>query len=698
VPTTDGSRRIRFDPFEADVRSGELWNSGIKVKLGEQPFSVLALLLSQPGEVVTRDELQRTLWPADTFVDFDRGLNKAINRLRDALGDSAETPRFIETLPRRGYRFIGRVEPAVPPTEPPPESAPATIHDQHPFGMRGWLATMALIAVLVAAGSAWWLPLKRAAPNGEEPLIRSSILPPPGRTFLPHSLALSGDGTHLAFVAEAIDGARSLWIRAMSATSAVPIAGTEGAVLPFWSQDRRYVGFFADRKLKTVEIAGGVVRIIADAPRPSGGTWTNDDAIIFAPDVNGPLYRVAAAGGPATPATRVPDGEGIHGHRWPLFLPDSRQFLFVAFNTTASSDNGPELRIGSLGTLESTRLEWDGARSVGFALDHLIYARAGTLFAQTFDPASRRISGPPRPIAAVDVTAAPAFYPAALAVSANGVLLFQSAVDKPSQLIWLDDGGREQTPLPVKYGGPAISPDGRFLAGSCEGPRTGSLAICVLDLRRGISSRITEGPIDRGPVWSPDGRELAYSFGGGIQRVPMDGSRPPALVSRRGNPTSWLPDGRILSFGSQRGVVSLALSSPTTHEVTELGPGAEGQLSPDATWLAYLAPDGLAVQRFPDAMPRVVIAAAGAGQPRWSRNGRQLFYVSADKKLMAADFDPASGIAGSPRVLHQTRIVGAALVGFQYDVAPDGRFILNAASSEAAPLTLVSGWASLLHR
>lgn len=242
----------------------------------------------------------------------------------------------------------------------------------------------------------------------------------------------------------------------------------------------------------------------------------------------------------------------------------------------------------------------------------------------------------------------------------------------------------------MNYGGPAISPDGRFVAGSCEGPRTGSLAICVFDLARGVSSRITEGPSDRNPVWSRDGREISYS-GSGIHWVPIDGSRPPALVSRRGNPSGWLPDGRILSFGSQRGVMSLALSSPVTHEVTELGPGAEGQLSPDANWLAYVAPDGLVVRRFPGAAPRLVIAAVGAAQPRWSHNGRQLFFITADKKLMVADFDPLSGTASTPRVLRQTRIIGPAFIGFQYDVAPDGRFILNAVVGDSAPLTLMSG-------
>jgi eukaryotic-like serine/threonine-protein kinase len=683
-------RLIRFDTFEVDVRTGELRKEGIKIKLAEQPFSVLTLLLARPGEVVTRDELQQKLWPRDTFVDFDRGLNKAINRLRDALGDSADAPRFIETLPKRGYRFIGSTLPSAPAardsSEPPPPVK------------RPWLAGAGALAVaLVALLSAWWWTTERAAPAGTEPLIRSSLLPPKDRTFVPYSLALSRDGSHLAFAAETAEGARSLWIRAMATTTAVPIAGTDGASFPFWSPDAREIAFFADRKLKIVEIAGGAIRVIADARRASGGAWNSDDVIVFAPDVNGPLYRVSAAGGTPAAVTRVPDGDDLYGHRWPVFLPDNNHFLYVTPSATARSDNSPDLHVGSLDSFESTRIEWDGARSVSYALDHLLYVRSGTLYAQPFDGMERRTSGTPFPIAAVDLAAAPAFFPSPLAVSTNGVLVFQSSTDMPTELVWLDEHGQEQTAVPgMKYGAPAFSPDGRRLAGSCEGPRDGTSSICVRDLERGVASRITEGPRDRYPVWSPDGTEIAYSSADGIHRTPADGSGSPQPVSLRGIPTSWLPEGQILSFGSLHGEVSLALSSPQTHEVKELGIGAEGQLSRDGAWLAYLSQDGLVVQRFPSRAARVTVAPAGAAQPRWSADGRRLFYISADKKLMAADFDPVAGTVKAPGLLAQTRIVGAGFVGHQYDVAPDGRFIVSVTTNEAAPLTLMSGWTSKL--
>ena len=703
------ARLVRFDGFEADLRSGELRKGGVKLKLSDQPFSVLALLLTQPGQVVTREELQKQLWPADTFVDFERGLNKAINRLRDSLGDSATTPRYIETLPKRGYRFIGPLERSAAPTdaaeEPvlpvPSQTPPPAVRQARPSSARNRILIACAALVLIVATFAVWRSgsSSRAATNTvPDPVLRSSLVPPPGTTFVPHSLALSRDGAHLAFVAEVADGARLLWVRAMAATTATAIEGTEGASFPFWSPDHRRIGFFAEGRLKIVDITDGAIRVIADVRRPSGGSWNAEDAIVFAPDVNGPLYRVSAGGGAPEPVSRTPDGPGLHGHRWPTFLPDNRHFLYIAFSATAPTDIAPELRVGSLGTSESIQIEWKGARSIAYALDHLLYVHAGTLYAQPFDTTSLSTTGPPVPVAAAELAGPPAFYPSALTVSPNGVLLFQSSADLPSQLVWLDDHGREQrAPQSLRYGWPALSPDGRRLAGSCEGPRHGTLAICVFDLERHVGGRITSGPNDRYPVWSHDGRSIAYSSGAeGIHYLAADGSGSPHFVSRRNIPTDWLPDGRVLSFGTHDGVVSLALSSPVTHGVVELGPGAEGQVSPDAAWLAYINQGQLVVEAFPMRAPRLIISGSGGGQPRWSRDGRHLFFISPEKKLMAVDFDPTSARAGVPRLIGQTRIIEAALVGLQYDVGLDGQFVLNAVTGDAPPLTLLSGWRTLL--
>jgi DNA-binding winged helix-turn-helix (wHTH) protein len=243
----------------------------------EQPFSVLAMLLTRPADVVTRDELRKALWPADTFVDFDRGLNKAINRLRDALGDSADASRYIETLPKRGYRFIAPLALATPAVPPPPslgptgqeaiapgkapeESAPRAGRPQvkSALNIRPFAWVVAIVLVLLAGVWGWWRPSSRSAIDaGLPPVLQSQLLPPPGMAFAPDGLALSRDGVRLAFVAESTDGSRSLWIRDLSTPATRTIAGTEGATLPFWSSDGRRIGFFASHKLKIVDVASG---------------------------------------------------------------------------------------------------------------------------------------------------------------------------------------------------------------------------------------------------------------------------------------------------------------------------------------------------------------------------------------------------------------------------------------------------------
>jgi DNA-binding winged helix-turn-helix (wHTH) protein/Tol biopolymer transport system component len=691
---------IRFDAFEADLRSGELRKHGLRLKIGDQPFSVLAVLLAQPGEVVTREDLQKKLWPADTFVDFDRGLNKAINRLRETLGDSADSPRFIETLPKRGYRFIGTLTASAPlPQTTPiqPDVIPRQ-RDRRSARARGYALGAAALTICVMA-TAWLLMRNRPEQRAIGPLIRSSLLPPPHMSFVPYSLALSPNGGYLAFVAEGKDGSRSLWIRSMSKMTATSIARTEGASFPFWSPDERRIGFFSDRKLKTIDIASGAINVVADARRASGGAWGTSGAIVFAPDVNGPIYQVAEMGGTPSPITRVLSADGLQGHRWPVFLPDGRHFLYVNVIANARSGDHSEISVGSLDSTEPTRIASENVRTVAFALDHLFFVRTGVLYAQPFDSVRLRATAEPIPVTDRDIAGLSAFYPSEFSISQNGVLAFQSSTDLASILVWIDAKGNELGAFPApQYADPAFSPDGRFLAGACDLSGTGTLAICVHDIARGVTARVSPGPHDRFPVWSPDSREIAYNAQGGIYRISADGSGTPTFVSNWGIPTAWSPDGRILAFGSNKGVLSLALWSLSTHDPLELGPGAEAQLSPDANWMAFLSQDGLAVQRFPKPTKRVQIAGYGATQPRWSRNGHHLFYITSDKKLMAVDFDSATARVSAPRLVSQTRIIASSFTGFQYDVAPDGRFLVNTLTSEAAPLTLMTGWTERLRR
>jgi DNA-binding winged helix-turn-helix (wHTH) protein len=212
---------LRFGLFEADLDNCELRRQGLKISLQEQPFRVLAVLLERPGQLITREELRERLWGTDTVVDFDQGLNKAINRVRDALGDSAENPRFIETVPKRGYRFIAPVirtdavaiipapEDNAVPVETYRGARIATVREKI-----AWCLTL-----LFLSASVLLLILRSSSKPEPRPLLRTSLFPPPNTSFLPYSFATSPDGTRLASVAIDQDGKTALWVRSLSAPS-----------------------------------------------------------------------------------------------------------------------------------------------------------------------------------------------------------------------------------------------------------------------------------------------------------------------------------------------------------------------------------------------------------------------------------------------------------------------------------------------
>ena len=225
---------VRFGEFEADLAAGELRRGDAKVRLSRQPVELLTALLERPGQVVTRDELRARLWRDDTFVDFEHGLNAAVNRLRDALGDSAQAPRFVETLPGRGYRFIQAVE-AVP--EPAADRAGA-----EPLARRSW-APWAIACALILAASVLSIRLWPTGPVDEP--VRFAVTLPAGVSLdaapVGTAIALSPDGRQVAFVANSAGRLTQLWLRRLDALSAQPLAGTEGAVSPFWSPDGRFL-------------------------------------------------------------------------------------------------------------------------------------------------------------------------------------------------------------------------------------------------------------------------------------------------------------------------------------------------------------------------------------------------------------------------------------------------------------------------
>jgi DNA-binding winged helix-turn-helix (wHTH) protein len=694
---------VRFGAFEADLDSRQLRKHGLKIRVPDQPFLLLSELLERPGEIVTREELQNKLWPSDTFVDFDRGLNKAMNRLRDALGDSAEEPRYIETVPKRGYRFIGEIQriPEMPdlqilPDEAVPAPRPEPATRWKPRVAIGVAIGVALAAIIPAISL---LHLSRVPPRPSH-LFRSSLLPPAQSAFLPRNFALSADWSRLAFVAIGGDGRPALWIRTLSASTAHRLDETEGATYPFWSPDGRHIGFFAERKLKTLDVATGAVKILDEAVNPSGGAWNGDGVIIYSAGIGQPLYRISATGGQRVPATDVDQGQTAQTSSWPCFLPDGRHFLyFLQWNVRGESRNAG-LYAGSLDPRRDKLISTEITGNIAFALGQLLFVREGKLLAQPFDPVRLEIKGPPTPLTEQEIETDAIYSHSGFAVSEPGDLVFESAPDFSSHLTWFDSSGKELGQIPqTGYRSPTLSPDGRKVAVSCEEAFNGKHSICVHDLERGVSSRITKGTDDGIPIWSRDGKEITYTSReqeiAYLERVPADGLRAPQVLFEGGRmfARGWLPDGRMLYSKVEGGESRMYLLAG--RELRFLWEGSEGQLSLDSKWIAQASAPGIFVQTVAEPRVHVQIANAGA-QPRWSRDGRQLFYIAADRKMMAVSFDSKNGRAGPPRVLFSTRIVGTRIVGFQYDVAPDGRFLINSLPSGTSPLTLVTGWTGRL--
>ncbi len=568
-----------------------------------------------------------------------------------------------------------------------------------------WAAAAVLLLVAVVLGANQF---RRTEPAAEP--VRSAIAPPLGMTFVQDQFALSPDGTRLAFIAVSAGGQNTLWVRSLSAPRAQQLGGTDGAALPFWSPDSRRIGFYASGKLKIIDLSTGAVRELCDALLGRGGTWSRDDTIVFSQTIAGPLFRISANGGEPVQVTRVAESGGGVSHRWPHFLPDGKHFLYFSDWSAPGSPYPNGIYIGSVDSGEPRLLFSDITGNVVYSSGHLLYVRDRRLMAHPFDVNKLQPTAAPLPVGEQELEKDLAFYHAGFSVSENGMLVFQSAADSPSRFIWFDAKGNELGQLPAeRLRDPRISPDGRFVAAASDDVGNGKRLIRVFDLGRGVSTRLTDGGNEVMPVWSRDSKQITYvseevnRFS--IAELPADasGSSKVVLQGPRMIPTDRTADGGLIYMSFEKGPSNLMIRSPSGQTSPVMGQvtAAEGQVSPDGKWLAFVASpfNEVMIQPFLAPGPRIQISSGGGGQARWSRDGRQLFYIARDKKMMAVSFDPQKRTAGVPRVLFQTRIVSAQFVLFQFDVAPDGRFLINSFPSDhSSPLTLVTNWPELLKR
>jgi eukaryotic-like serine/threonine-protein kinase len=714
------SRAHRFGVFEFDPVAGELRKQGMKLKLQGQPLDILAMLLERPGEIVTREDLQKRLWASGTFVDFDHSLNAAIMRLRDALDDSAETPRYVETLARRGYRFVTPVDTPATPIRIEIEEALAALAMAEPSasvkGIRALgrrtliLGLGALLLVAVIASLAVW----NLKPSPSLPVTRMAISLPPGQQLAGldagPAVALSPDGTRLAYVAHQ-GNTQQLYLRAMDTLEAKPIPGTEGAVNPFFSPDGEWVGFFAGGKLKKILVSGGAEVTVGDASVSRGASWGSQGMIAFVPTALSALQQVPGAGGTPQVLTRLEKAEG--SHRWPDFLPVGRAVLFASAASDTTWTNA-QVAVQAIGTGKRWILVRGGTQPRYAHSGHLVYVQGGSLMAVPFDPQRLSVAGAAVPVVkgVLQSSGGAAQY----SISSTGSLVYVpgNVQSRQSRLVWVDRNGAEQ-PLAAPanaYLGPQLSPDGRRVA---VGITESESQIWLYDLYRETLTRFTfEGNTNNRPVWTPDGKRIAFqSNREGPQNLFWQLADGSGGVERLNTgefsqtPHSWSPDGQLLAFieitpttGLDIWVLRRSDRKAQPFLRTQFNEGA-ARFSPDGRWLAYISDESgrfeIYVQPYPGPGGKWQISTEGGREPVWSPNGRALFYRCGNK-MMAVDIATQPGFTvGRPRMLFEGQYQPAPGSFPNYDVAPDGqRFLMlkPVEQAQAAPtqINVVLNW------
>jgi eukaryotic-like serine/threonine-protein kinase len=530
--------------------------------------------------------------------------------------------------------------------------------------------------------------------------VRASLLPPANSSFSPYNFALSPDGTRLAFVAVANDGSTALWVRSLASGATQKFANTAEARFPFWSPEGQWLAFFATGKLRKLEIGSGAVQTLCDARSGWGGDWSRDNVLIFASEVTGPLLRVSAAGGAPSPVTKIIHEGSAEAHRWPSFLPDGKHFLYAM-----DWAEGAGTYVGSLDGGESKLLAHDVTGNVHIAAGHLVYVRSGSLVAQSFEPQSLKITGEPIPIAAQDIEALQQFSHGNFSVSQAGALVYLSRTASLSQLEWFDRNGKELGAIGVSGAShPRLSLDGRFVAYSADPGADGKRNVWVYDMVRKTATQLTDGNRDGIPVWSPDGKQIVYAGirgdGFGLFQRAADGSGKEQVLAKGtfALPSDWSHDGQYVLYMTISDSPHLfAYPVGSTGDAKALAPMAEATLTADGKWIAFTGyPEEVFVQLFSGPGGRIQITTQGGAQARWRGDGKELFYIGTDKKLIAVSVQAGKTVVlGTPHALFQTRITGTRFVWFQYDVTPDGqRFLINSLPPEntAPPLTLVLNW------
>ncbi len=656
------------------------------------------------------------------------------------LGDSVPSRirellrRCLQKDPRQRLQAIGEARIAIQEAlsgSAMPESSASGRSQQISRRSRGaWARTAIGVALgaLLAGLVAWYLRPAAArhtvtrfafafkAPGGQ------SVAGFPMRDF--PAVAISPDGRELAYVVSSGETTQ-VYLRPMDRLESQVVPGSENATSPFFSPDSQWIGFFANGRLKKASIHGGDPETLCDAPINRGATWGPDNTIVFTPNVFGGLMRVSAAGGPPVAFT-TPDlaKKGELSHRWPQFLPGGKAVLFViATAKDIGSFSQSEIAVERLDTHAMKILPVRGTYPRYSSTGHLLFAREGRLFAVPFDVKRLQVTGQPMPVLD-SVRSSPNSGVTNFMVSDTGALAYlpENASSPEGSLVWVDRHDQiKAIPAPARvYSSSQISPDGTRVALSIFSGNNAN--VWVYDLPHGTLTRLTFDDHSTAPVWSPDGKQIAFTTtrqnGPGILRKAADGSGVDEFLASGKSlievPTSWSPDGKFLAYwtvGAETGrdIWLMPLTGggkPQPFLQTKFNE-QQAAFSPDGRWIAYTSDESgrfeVYVQPFPGPGGKWQISGDGGDTPMWAHNGRELFFVSSDKLMSVSVMTHTGFSASTPRMAaHVPPALAIRLGNNKYDVSPDGEHFLfvkaNVANEPPDEVRVVLNWSEELKR
>ncbi len=570
-----------------------------------------------------------------------------------------------------------------------------------------WLLAGALMLALTAGAWTWWTTTHQAAPV----MYFSSSIP-----FSASDVALSPDSRILAMVGYSDQANRNMiWLQRIGARGVTTVAGTEDASHPFWSPDGHSLGFFSQGKLKKVDVnSGRSAQVLCDAPHGRGGTWNQDGVILFSPEGFGGLYKISSIGGTPIEVTKVDASRFEWSHRWPIFLPDGKHFLYLAANFSGQFDKN-EIFVGELDSSQRWPIVSASSNATYSEPGYLFYIRDNALVAQRFDLRQKALIGEPHTL--TDAVQYFSIIDLGVFDAGKGILVSENGSGAAkSQLMWFDRSGKPAGAVghPGPFGNINLSPDGRKVVVDQTDADGRHVNIWIHDLASEASSRLSfSSAADQLPVWSPNGKSVVFGSNRKLHFViyqkNSDGSGPEQEFADLGaaevGTWDWSRDGRYLLMMRNSELCYFGVADRQVKPFLQTGGSVRNaQFSPDGKWVAYSSNETgnweVYVSPFPDASSKWQVSSGGGEEPRWRRDGKELFYLSTDRKLMSVAVKAGGNFETGPSVvLFQTHVRQPVsfMDAFSYDVTSDGqKFMINTRMDEAnaAPLSVVLNWAS----